>query len=190
MEPFVWIDLETTGLDPEAEQVLEIGLIVTDQDYNPMDVFTSLVEPMHDAETTRRFAVPFVREMHDKSGLWDQLGTVPPHTARPAQVESKAIQWLERIMAEHEFTKPPLCGSSVGFDRGFLKVHMPTLEGYFHYRNIDVSTIKELCRRRKPEVLEALPPKVERHRSYPDLLDTINEMKHYDKYLFATEAVA
>lgn len=189
MEPFVWIDLETTDLEPESEQILEVGLIVTDQEYNPLDVFTSLVEPKLDPETLRRFVSPFVREMHDKSGLWDQLGTIPPFSARPAQVESKAIQWLERIMAEHEFTKPPLCGSSVGFDRGFLKVHMPTLEGYFHYRNIDVSTIKELCRRRKPEVLESLPAKAERHRAYPDLLDTIGEMKHYDKYLF-TEAVA
>lgn len=167
----IWVDLETTGLDPGRDGILEMAVVVTDEDLNELDEpFTAIVRP-----TFRQYREmsDFVREMHDKNGLLAALDDGMP--LRKAWLEAEA--YLQAIVP-----KPgewPLAGNNVGFDRGFLHHHMPTVEQVAHYRNIDVSTVKELARRWCPRVVESAPEKAGGHRALGDVLESIDELRHY-----------
>jgi oligoribonuclease len=190
VEPFVWVDLETTGLSPAQDRILELGIIVTDADLNGISSYTTLVDPLIPVYEAREAADPLVRDMHDKSGLWRALsrGTV----RNPATVDDEATDWLRYELKDRGVVNPPpMCGSSVHFDRSFLEPQLPVLFRQFHYRNIDVSTTKELARRWYPQVLATAPAKSEHHRVFPDLRETIAEMRHYRRHMFAKqEAIA
>jgi oligoribonuclease len=122
---------------------------------------------------------PFVTEMHTKSGLLPQI------IASTITVEEAQLQTLEFLRSHiSEAGSVPLCGNSIGTDRRFLQEYMPDLEVFFHYRNVDVSTIKELARRWNPDVLASMPEKESAHRALDDIRESINELIHYRATLF------
>lgn len=174
----VWIDTETTGLDPLTVQVLELGLMVTDLDLDPIATFDIVI-----GHEDINYESDFVRQMHVKSGL-DAECRGSRVTVNEA--ENGALAFLDSVGVPHG--APPMCGSSVQFDRLMVERHMPRLFGHFHYRNIDTSSIKETCRRYNPKVYAALdehtsPAKL--HRVIPDLGDTLNEYHFYlENFLF------
>lgn len=174
-----WIDLETTGLSPNDEVILELGLVLTDRWGEVVDQESWLIYE-DGYEGVIEHAIPYVKEMHDKSGLWaDSRAAGSPLL----DVETEALGWLD----DHgvKVGQLPMCGNSVGFDRAFIELHMPTLFKNFHYRNIDVSTLKECCRDLNPLVFAQLPAKKEAHRALPDLEETIAEYKFYiDNFLW------
>ena len=182
-ERLIWCDIETTGLDPNKEMLLEVGFKITDLELNVLSETSELFWSDEYAEyCVKKNIDPYVWEMHSKSKLWDYAKRAgsSPYIARVG-----IIQWLE---ANNVTKNEPICGSSVQFDRGWLDVWIPEAIGQFSYRNIDVSTIKELCRRYNPELYaklaEDVTPKKE-HRALPDIDDTIEEFRGYrDSFLF------
>lgn len=181
----VWVDVETTGLFPAVNKLLEIGLIVTDILGNPVDQRDWLVS-YSDVNKLRYDSESFIRDMHDKSGLWSALRSqlvVPLH-----EVDDWLYDWLYSL-ADGNIVGP-MCGSSVAFDRGFINQCLPSSAAMFSYRNIDVSTLKELAQRLNPAIRFPEIDKTEApHRSIPDLLQgTLPEYRHYvDNFLFVTE---
>lgn len=177
-----WIDIETLGLDATSP-ILEVGIVVTNIALEVKfsnkwlvwsDNTASEVQYMQDHLTDEN---QFVLNMHSENGL---LISAAQTGLLPTAVENKIISF----MRDNKIEGLPMCGSSVHSDRMWLKEQMPRAEQMFHYRNIDTSTIKELCRRYNPRVYEHLPPKQERHRVLPDLKDTIEEFRHYrDEFL-------
>ncbi len=175
MTPLVWVDVETTGLDPHTDSLLEVGLAITDADLNVTGVISRVIAP------TRKLlehADDVVREMHHKSGLADDLRDGWALALR--EVEPELVAWLGTKVVPRE---APMCGSSVGFDRAFLAEHMPSLAGLFHYRSIDVSTVKELVERWYPDGPVA-PEKVGLHRALPDIQDSIGLLRFYREQFF------
>jgi oligoribonuclease len=122
---------------------------------------------------------PFVTEMHTKSGL---LPAIVASTVTVAEAQAQTLEFLKQHIPESGSV--PLCGNSIGTDRRFLQEYMPELEAYFHYRNVDVSTIKELARRWNPAVLAAMPEKETSHRALDDIRESIAELVHYRETLF------
>ena len=167
-----WIDLETTGLDERTDQILEIGLIVTDDDLNEVAVRSWPVRPSDRAVLISMGE--FVRDMHVKSGLLDEIANGQAYPLRHAEAE--AIEFL----ASYRHDAAPMCGNSVGFDRRFLLQHARGLESMFSYRTIDVSSIKELARRWRPEA-EYQPDGDKPHRALADIRHSIAELAHYRK---------
>lgn len=195
---FVWADIETTGLLPMSEDVLEVGFRITDMDLNTLDEFDVLIwEPgFYDRKLKNlRYAAEsgdkgaeYVLEMHNKSGLWD-LARTEGMTLEDG--EREILAWL----ASHGMNptvpmgeRDPICGNSIQFDRGFLVEAFPGVLDCFSYRNVDVSTLKELCRRLNPSVYARLgeyAPRQEKHRALADLDDSIAEFRFYrDNFLF------
>jgi oligoribonuclease len=123
--------------------------------------------------------------MHTKSGL---LRAIEQSTTTAEEAEAATLAFLKTYIAEENSV--PLCGNSIGTDRRFLQEYMPTLESFFHYRNVDVSTIKELARRWNPEVLDAMPEKATSHRALDDIRESIGELVHYRETLFPPTAPA
>jgi oligoribonuclease len=183
-EPFIWFDIETTGLEPDTEDMLEIGIVISNLDLVPVAAYENLIKPTlsGSVEAARTRASEYVRNMHDESGLWSDLGLggEPKGTDLPV-VEEQIIAWLteQADVLGFDLSKQPICGSSAQFDRAFLLGWMPRVHDLFHYRNVDISSIKEVVRRRRPDVYATLPPKEERHRVLPDLYDTLREADHY-----------
>jgi oligoribonuclease len=193
MKPeMLWIDLETTGLDARDEIPLELGLAVTDKLGNIIAENKWLI---HDE--TPAFLIKcgvaaqdsFVGPMHEKSGLWDDLANRRQiGFASIIETDKQAVAWLEEL----EVPRLPLAGASIGsLDRPFVLEHFPALNGAMHYRNIDVSSIKELCKLHNPRVyslMEDNTSKQERHRVLDDIHDSINEYLYYlDNFLFQAE---
>jgi oligoribonuclease len=179
----VWIDTETTGLDPLTVQVLELGLIVTDLDLEPLHMFEVVIH--HDTIT---YESELVRKMHADSGL--HAAVMEGQGLPMGHAEEAALNFIHKHVPKGA---APMCGSSVQFDRLMMEKHAPRLHGWFHYRNIDTSSIKETCRRYNPKVYAALethtaPAKL--HRVIPDLGDTLNEYQFYlDNFLFVDPEV-
>lgn len=182
LERMVWVDMETTGLNPKKNKPLEIGFVITDLDFSVVDLDSWIIfEDEWDLDGYyRKPAVDdFVINMHHQSGLWNELDLGQP----VVKVDKLVKDFLDR----NKVTKDdPLCGSSVGFDRDWMKTWFPDSEAMFSYRNIDVSTIKELMRRFSPEIYELMEKdpitqKREFHRVIPDIEDTISELKFYRK---------
>jgi oligoribonuclease len=173
----VWMDLEMTGLEPLRHVIVEIATLITDDHLNIIAEGPDLV--IHASTEQLAEMGPFVTEMHTKSGLLPQI------IASTITVEEAQLQTLE-FLREHisEAGSVPLCGNSIGTDRRFLQEYMPDLEVFFHYRNVDVSTIKELARRWKPDVLTSMPDKESAHRALDDIRESINELIHYRDTLF------
>ena len=171
----VWIDLEMTGLDPEKERIIEMATIVTDSELNlvaegPVIAIRqpdSLLDAMDD----------WCTRTHGESGLTQR---VKESKTSERDAEQETIEFLKQYVAPG---KSPLCGNSIGQDRRFLVKYMPELEGYFHYRNLDVSTIKELARRWRPDVLAGVKKKGS-HLALDDIRDSINELRHYRETFF------
>jgi oligoribonuclease len=173
------MDLEMTGLEPHRHVIVEIATLITDDHLNIVAEGPDLV--IHASTEQLAEMGPFVTEMHTKSGLLPQI------IASTITVEEAQLQTLE-FLREHisEAGSVPLCGNSIGTDRRFLQEYMPDLEVFFHYRNVDVSTIKELARRWKPDVLASMPEKESAHRALDDIRESINELIHYRDTLFQT----
>lgn len=176
-QPLVWIDLEMTGLEPETDVIVEIATIITDGMLEQIESGPDLLVAAPAAALDQMDDV--VRRMHTKSGLLDQLGHVD-RTAQQAEAETLAF------IREHvpDPAIAPLAGNSVHADRMFLRRYMPTLEAHLHYRNVDVSTLKELARRWRPQLLEQAPVKSERHRALEDIKESIAELRFYRDALF------
>ncbi|TDO99016.1 oligoribonuclease [Marinomonas balearica] len=177
-ENLVWIDLEMTGLDPEINTIIEIATIVTDKDLNVLAQGPNLV--VHQEKSVMDAMDEWCTTHHGQSGLTQK---VLDSSISMAQAESETIAFLEKYLPAG---KSPICGNSVGQDRRFLYKYMPKLEMFFHYRYIDVSTLKELGRRWKPEALEGFEKKGA-HLALDDIVESIGELKHYRKTLFGME---
>jgi oligoribonuclease len=166
----IWIDLEMTGLSPDTDRILEVALVVTDHDL--IVVAEAPVWVVHQADATLDAMDSWNRTTHGRSGLIDKA-KASPHAE--ADVEAAALAFLR----EHVTPKAsPMCGNSICQDRRFLARTMPTLEDYFHYRNLDVSTLKELARRWKPELLKGVP-KEGKHEALADVYESIEELRYY-----------
>ena len=173
----IWVDLEMTGLDPDTDRILEIATVVTDKDLNVLAEGPTLV--VHQSDALLDGMDEWCTTHHGQSGLTQR---VKDSSLSEAEVEQQTLDFL------HAWVEPgasPLCGNSIWQDRRFLIRYMPKLDSYCHYRNIDVSTLKELARRWRPEVLDGVHKKGS-HRALDDILDSINELRHYrDTFLKA-----
>ena len=171
----VWIDLEMTGLDPEKERIIEMATIITDSELNL--VAEGPVIAVHQPDSLLDAMDEWCTNTHGASGLTKR---VKESTISEAQAEQQTLEFLQQYL---EPGKSPLCGNSIGQDRRFLVKYMPQLEGFFHYRNLDVSTIKELARRWRPDVLAGVK-KQGSHLALDDIRDSINELRHYRETFF------
>jgi oligoribonuclease len=171
------MDLEMTGLEPERHVIVEIATLITDDELNVVGEGPDLVINAN-AEQLAEMG-DFVTEMHAKSGL---IELISASTISVAHAESATLEFLKQHISEARTV--PLCGNSIGTDRRFLEAYMPTLEAFFHYRNVDVSTIKELARRWYPQILENLPEKQSAHRALDDIRESIEELKFYRANFF------
>jgi oligoribonuclease len=166
----IWIDLEMTGLYPDTDRIIEIAVVVTD----PM--LSVRVEgpvfAIHQSDTVLAGMDAWNTSTHGKSGLTQR---VRESTVDEAQAERRVIEFLQVYVPKG---KSPMCGNTICQDRRFLARSMPTLEAFFHYRNLDVSTLKELARRWKPEVLAGLK-KAQAHTALADVHESIDELMHY-----------
>ena len=166
----VWIDMEMTGLAPDSDRIIEIAMVVTDAQLNTLAEGPVMVVRQPDSVLDGMDA--WNKSTHAKSGLIDR---VKASTLDEAAVEGLAIAFLkEHVPASIS----PMCGNSICQDRRFMARWMPRLEAYFHYRNLDVSTLKELVRRWKPEVAKGMA-KHNKHEALADILESIEELKYY-----------
>jgi oligoribonuclease len=172
----VWIDCEMTGLDYALDALIEIACVVTDFDLNPLGEGIDLViKPP--AEAVEHMD-DFVRSMHERSGLLDQLDS----GITLAMAESQVLDYIKQHCAEG--SRPPHAGNTVATDRAFIARDMPTLDAFLHYRIVDVSSIKELSRRWYPRVYFASPAKRGNHRALADIQESIEELRYYRAAIF------
>lgn len=157
---YVFVDLETTGLDPNLSDILEVGIVVYDKNFNKLGVFSEVAHYRHPDKNPSTWIDPFVVQMHTKNGLWDECDA-SQHSLR--QVELDAIEFLKA----GGWVRQPLAGSTINFDRSFLQRHMLKLHDTFHYRNIDVSSFKNVWKMYDMPELRANEKK-EAHRAIPD----------------------
>lgn len=172
----IWIDLEMTGLNPETEAIIEIATIVTDAQLNILATGPNLV--IHQPDSLLDAMDEWCTNQHGSSGL---TAKVKASNISVAEAESKTIEFLKQYVPEGV---SPICGNSIGQDRRFLVKYMPKLEAFFHYRNLDVSTLKELARRWKPEVLDGFT-KQGSHLALDDIKDSIAELVYYREHLMS-----
>lgn len=175
----VWVDLEMTGLDPARHAIVEIATVVTDAELRIVAEGPSLV--VHASEDALAGMDDYVRDLHTKSGLLDRIRS---STISLAEAEAATL----RFVRDHGPPRSsPLCGNSIHKDRQFLERHMPALEAHLHYRNIDVSTLKELVRRWYGE---RVPPfaKGDKHRALDDIRESIAELRYYRERVFVPVA--
>ena len=173
----MWIDCEMTGLDLGKDALIEVAALVTDPDLNVLGDGIDLVVHADDAALD---AMPdIVRDMHAKSGLTDE---VRRSTVTMAEAEEAVLAYVREFVPTPR--SAPLCGNSIATDRGFLARDMPTLDAHLHYRMIDVSSIKELCRRWYPRVYFGQPAKGLAHRALADIRESIRELEYYRRTVF------
>jgi oligoribonuclease len=174
----IWMDLEMTGLDVEKDAIVEIAVQATS---------ATTLESLDDGLSVVVAQPPevlagmgdFVRQMHERSGLLTEIGTIG------VPLEDAGRRTLEYIKGHAPAPRTvPLCGNSIGMDRRFLARYLPEIEEHLHYRSIDVSSLKELCRRWYPEPFKARPDKTEDHRALPDITASINELRYYRETIF------
>lgn len=169
----VWLDCEMTGLNPSTERIIEIAVVVTDAQLQVRVPGPVLV--IHQSDALLNAMDAWNKGTHGRSGLIER---VKASTLTEAQAEEQLLTFLRRYIPKG---KVPLCGNSIGQDRRFLALYMPKLEAYFHYRNVDVSTLKELARRWKPEVVKGFK-KAQRHTALADVQESIDELQHYRQH--------
>ncbi len=172
----IWIDLEMTGLLPERDRIIEIAVVVTDPQVTRR--VEGPVFAVHQGDAVLEGMDAWNRGTHGKSGLTER---VRASRVDEAEAERATIAFLQRYVPKG---KSPMCGNSICQDRRFLAQGMPALEAYFHYRNLDVSTLKELARRWKPAALEGFK-KAQAHAALADIHESIDELLHYRQHLLA-----
>lgn len=169
----IWIDCEMTGLDPECDRLIEIAVIVTGPLLAPRIEGPVLVIHQSDEQLARMDS--WNTSTHGASGLTEK---VRASTLTEAEAEQRILDFIERLVPARA---SPMCGNSIGQDRRFLVKYMPRLEAYFHYRNLDVSTLKELARRWRPEVAVSFK-KQQKHTALADVVESIEELEHYRRH--------
>ncbi|GAA2859070.1 oligoribonuclease [Actinoplanes cyaneus] len=176
----MWIDCEMTGLDLGKDKLIEVAALVTDPELNVLGEGVDLV--IHADDAALDAMPPVVRDMHAKSGLTEEV-------RRSALTMSEAEEIILAYVKEHvpNPRTAPLCGNSIATDRGFLARDMPALDAHLHYRMIDVSSIKELCRRWYPRVYFGQPAKGLSHRALADIRESIRELEYYRRTVFVPQ---
>lgn len=174
-ENLIWIDLEMTGLDPRRDRILEIATLVTDKDLKVLATGPELA--IHQPEPVLSGMDAWNVEHHTQSGLCERVRS---STVTEKEAEQATLAFLRHYVPERA---SPMCGNTICQDRRFLVRYMPMLEAYFHYRHLDVSTLKELARRWAPNVLEGLQ-KESAHRALADIEESVAELRHYRDRLF------
>jgi oligoribonuclease len=168
----IWLDMEMTGLQPDSDRIIEVAMVVTDAQLNVLA--ESPVWVVHQPAEVLDGMDSWNKGTHRKSGLIERVNA---STATEAQVEAAALEFLKPLVPA---STSPMCGNSICQDRRFLVRWMPKLEAYFHYRNLDVSTLKELVKRWKPEVLKGFL-KEGKHEALADIHESVEELKFYRK---------
>ena len=172
----VWLDCEMTGLEPDTDRLLEIAVIVTGPQLEPR--IEGPVFAIHQADELLNKMDAWNKGTHGRSGLIDK---VKASAVTEAEAEQQILEFLARYVPKGT---APMCGNSIGQDRRFLVRYMPKLERFFHYRNVDVSTLKELAKRWKPEAYSSFK-KAQKHTALADVHESIDELAHYRKHLLS-----
>jgi len=175
----VWIDCEMTGLDLQIDELVEIAVVITDFELKPLDPGFQIVIKPSDAALTNMNE--FVTNMHRSSGLIEEI----PAGVSLAEAEAQTLAYIKRFVPLER--KAPLAGNTIGTDRMFLAKYMPQIDQWLHYRNVDVSSIKELSRRWYPRVFFQAPAKDGGHRALADILESIRELRYYREAVFVPE---
>jgi oligoribonuclease len=179
-DKLVWIDCEMTGLELGRDALIEIAVLVTDANLNVLGEGLDIV--INCADDVLDTMVPFVRDMHEKSGL---TNAVRESTISLGTAEKLVLEYVKQYVTEPRTA--PLCGNSIATDRGFITRDMPDLDAFLHYRMIDVSSIKELARRWYPRVYFGQPPKGLAHRALADILESVRELRYYRETIFVEQ---
>ena len=174
----IWIDMEMSGLSPDTDRILEVAIVITDSHLNV--VAEGPVKVVHQDDDVFERMDSWNKSMHKKSGLIDRVKAV---TQNEAEVEAELIAFLALHVPEGT---SPMCGNSICQDRRFLARNMPKLEAFFHYRNLDVSTLKELAKRWKPEIMAGFT-KHGKHEALADIHESIEELKYYKEHFLKLE---
>ncbi|HOA93404.1 MAG TPA: oligoribonuclease [Quisquiliibacterium sp.] len=175
----VWVDMEMTGLRPEIDRIIEVAVIVTDSDLRI--VAESEAIAIHQPDVVLDGMDQWNRSTHGRSGLTDR---VRASTVGESQAEDRILAFLKPLVPEG---KSPMCGNSIGQDRRFMARYMPRLEAYFHYRNLDVSTLKELCKRWQPAIAKGFD-KRSAHTALADIRESIDELRYYREHFIRASA--
>jgi oligoribonuclease len=175
----VWIDCEMTGLDLEVDELVEIAVVITDFELRPVHPgFQIVIKP---DDSALEHMSEFVREMHSTSGLIDEI----PGGVSLADAEFQALEYIQKFVPLEG--KAPLAGNTIGTDRMFLAKYMPRIDRWLHYRNVDVSSIKELARRWYPRAYIHAPAKDGGHRALADIRESIRELAYYRQAVFVAQ---
>ena len=169
----VWVDLEMTGLEPDTDRIIEVAVVVTDMHLNI--IAEGPVFAIHQSDATLDKMDAWNKGTHGRSGLIDR---VRASTVSEEQAEAALIVFLKQFVPAG---KSPMCGNTICQDRRFMARTMPKLESFFHYRNLDVSTLKELCRRWKPELVSGFK-KHQKHTALADIIESVEELKYYREH--------
>ncbi|QDQ28352.1 oligoribonuclease [Chitinimonas arctica] len=174
----IWLDMEMTGLDPERDRIIELAVVITDDNLNTVAEGPVLV--VHQPDSVLDGMDDWNKNTHGKSGLTDRV--------RASTLdEAAAARQLLAFIGEHVARgASPMCGNTIHQDRRFMARWMPELESWFHYRNLDVSTVKELCKRWRPDVAKGLK-KAGRHEALADVYESITELQYYREHFLKTE---
>lgn len=175
----VWIDCEMTGLDLAIDELVEIAVVITDFELRPVDPGFQIVIRPSDAALSNMNE--FVTKMHEKSGLITEI----PLGVSLSEAEAQTLAYIKRFVPLER--KAPLAGNTIGTDRMFLAKYMTDVDQWLHYRNVDVSSIKELSRRWYPRVFFQAPAKDGGHRALADILESIRELRYYREAVFVDE---
>ncbi|MCP9757799.1 oligoribonuclease [Aquitalea sp. S1-19] len=166
----IWLDMEMTGLEPDSDRIIEVAMVVTDSQLNVLD--QSEVYVVHQSDAVMNGMDEWNTKTHGRTGLTER---VRASSLSEAEVEAALLAFMQQHVAERV---TPMCGNSIGQDRRFMARWMPKLEAYFHYRNLDVSTLKELCKRWKPDVYKGVVKKG-KHEALADIMESIEELRYY-----------
>jgi len=176
-----WIDLEMTGLDPARHVIVEIAVMLTNDELGTIAEGPDIV--IHRPPEALAQMDKVVRDMHTKSGLVEAI------EASQVSLEDAGAAVLQFLKAHDvEPRTVPLCGNSIGTDRTFLRTYLPAVDNYFHYRSVDVSTVKELARRWYPDAFAGAPKKEGNHRALDDIRESVDELRHYRTEIFRPPA--
>nr|WP_201469682.1 oligoribonuclease [Microbacterium hydrocarbonoxydans] len=175
----VWIDCEMTGLDLSVDELVEIAVVITDFELHPVDPGFQIVIRPGDAALENMN--DFVTKMHESSGLITEI----PDGVSLQEAQAQTLAYIKRFVPLER--KAPLAGNTIGTDRMFLAKYMPDVDQWLHYRNVDVSSIKELSRRWYPRVFFQAPAKDGGHRALADILESIRELRYYREAVFVAE---